>query len=225
MKKPLIAIVIAFAIGTSARSQSLPPRRTPVDVVRDYWQQEIEGEMFTDAGWRRSRTLLLRQDDPRPAGYSVVHVISDSSDTEELSPERTEHGSQVGVGFVERGTIDPNLRFTPAPTHGASGVLFGPSGVQFFVLLVDHHWERDPEGKSIEIPHAPEWRIAQANCGMYLSVESAIEYVNREQQDAKAAGRANAANTIRILKQWSRGKPGVKKPSQSEPREPNSVRK
>lgn len=202
MKSPLFLVAL---YGLVMHATSSPPARMspdgnlPLSVANRVWAMETSGDLLSDAGRKAAAPLFIREE-LRPAGV-YIHVISSSSKLEERV--RTDHAAEVLVGFNEHGTIGPTLDFIPATTS-KGGCCPTTYLARIELVLTNWHWEEGPNGQMVEVQNAPQWRIEKNNCGMYLTVDAAIRYLDaRRQSDTDPAIQRRAAGTLDLLRRIS----------------------
>lgn len=100
----------------------------------------------------------------------------------------------VGVsGDIYR--IDQELQIKDLSTG------FFKSGMSFTVIQTDKHWELQPDETIKEVPGNPEWRIEGPDYDVWLTRDTAIQYLGKLRDSNKdPAVRQKADRAIAFLK-------------------------
>ena len=189
-------IIIAFA--ATACSQTAPiqlgSRRSPKEVVEEFWSQEVAGDLMTPQAWQRAITYLWAEP-PKILTPDKIIVIFNGWAAEERRLKADT--AEVMVEFLGVGSIDSALQFSPR-----LGMFSGQkANVMYGVVFTQTYMTTTYEnGKTEKAPVGMEWRIRGAHITRFMTVNAAIRYVlQSERKSTDPQIKRNADRTLAIL--------------------------
>jgi hypothetical protein len=172
--RKFIAVVLAFAvIAISATGQNRKDFwGSPKEVVEEYWNMGIRGELLTPEGWENSSGFFTKANPTLQNNSFDVF----SNDYGVGRTEITGSTAEVEMGFINLGRIDSVLRYSPPPKTP-----FYKTALRFRLALTPTYIRMfGPDGKT-EIERKPTgesaWKIAETFPRPWTTVNTAIRYV------------------------------------------------
>jgi hypothetical protein len=169
----LLITSLAVAIGTSAASaQTKDFWGSPKEVVEQYWNLGIRGELLTPEGWEYSSGFFTK---PNPVLQdNTFDVFSNDNGVDDT--EITGDTAVVTMGFSRLGRIDTVLRYSPPPKSP-----FFKNSLLFRLALTPTYIRMfGPDGKT-EIGKKPTaesaWEIVENFPRPWATVNAAIRFV------------------------------------------------
>lgn len=216
----LLGLMCALSNQTSA--QSLHSRKSPKEVLQAYREMDSAGERLTAAGWYQASHFFIKPVQP-PKQY--VLAVTESERVTDPDPwfKGGTDKVEIAVACSQLGQIDSLGRFmftvTPSLIDSLGNLVkwpvrpksYGPAPVfrLYDLVFTDTYWEFTPGNGSLrEAKGPPEWRIEAFEFEPYVTIEAAIRYLTRLQNESSSAViRRNAEKSIaalRHLPHWSR---------------------
>jgi hypothetical protein len=186
---------LAFALGAAMVAQGVAgPNVTPSakQAVEEFVKIETDGTRLTPQGWNDANKFFLH-----PEAFSENITISVVSNEIDVSQKPAADREATCVVFIHDvyGVIDPDLRFTPTPSHASNGavVLRGATSTYHLELTAD------TSGQDSN-PTPGDWKIKDFQRTVMLNVPTAIRYLTEEREKAVApAVRRNAEAALAAL--------------------------
>jgi|SRR5215813_3895633 len=192
MRRAIVIAAITNMLLGGLYAQA-PITLSPDKVVERLWSMATAGELLTPAGWKNARSFF---EHPLPSPHKTFVVVSNSYG---VTPAAVQGNTAKLMVWCENvGTVDSQLRFTPAPPapayKGGYGytLVFSPKTVQMF----------GPDGKTPieEGKGTPEWKIDASPLELFTTVNTAVRYVlEQRERTTDPSVKANADKTLRAL--------------------------
>ncbi|MGB2626926.1 MAG: hypothetical protein WAK20_09050 [Candidatus Acidiferrum sp.] len=167
----LFAVSLVFGVGFLAARALQVPAWSPKEIVEQYWNLAMQGDLLSRDGRQRASRLfvdpeLMRQNDTievRSNYYALEHSSIDGNRAE------------IYMEYGEVGKINPALVFTRAKatialkTSLRYQLVFAPTLLKTF----------GPDGKTVvqEAKGLAEWKIQSSSEPPWTTVNTAIRYV------------------------------------------------
>lgn len=174
MKRRCIAILLLTTAVTGLRAQTVPTE-SPKQVIEAFWKIETAGGRLTDEGWRAADHFFVKPIEPPHA--RVIYVID--SDYAVWDPTVRDSTAEVTIGVGGLiWKIDPRMHTTVFLNQVKGAVVYK-------LVLVSKHWEFAPDHRTLaEVSTAPQWRIQEADGAVWLTVDTAIRYLNQKRDNS-----------------------------------------
>ena len=195
MKRLLIALIACSVIAATAQSP-LGSGLSPKDVVARLWKDATEGELLTPDGWNKASQFFVEHK-AFPANGSVKIV---SNNWELGHSSISNDTAEVDVEYMDAGTVDASLRYSPPPQTG-----FYKAAMVFHLVFAPTHWTMfKSDGKTIigkeERIGPAEWQIQEPAGLPWTTVNTAIRYVlEKREKTSDPTTRKNADETLSRL--------------------------
>jgi hypothetical protein len=188
-------VVLLAVLCISLNAQVSNAQKSPKEVVEALWKLDTEGLRLTDDGWRKASPQIFVQA-VAPPQPRIIYVI----DGYEVDREMI-HGdtASVEVSVLDYWSIDSRLNL-----HLASTTM--KSWLAYKLVFTDTHSEIGPDGMSKEVKGPQEWRIPGTGSTIWLSSQTAINYVKQlRDKTTNPQIKVNAQKTIATLERRQHG--------------------
>jgi hypothetical protein len=173
MSRYLIAILaLAVAAPWATGQTAMTLGGEPKEVVEQYWNMGMRGELLTPEGWEASSGLFTK---PNPALQDNSFDVF-SNDYGVNSATITGNTAEVAMGFSNLGRIDSALRYSPPPKtpYYKTALLFRLALTPLYIRMFG------PDGKT-EIERKPTgnsgWKISETFPRPWTTVNTAVRFV------------------------------------------------
>jgi len=195
---PLALLVVFGSLLASAQAPApMASGKSPEELIEDLWKKATEGEFLTAEGRNRYSGYFVRTSAPYEG--KVVRVVSNRWG---LLPTRTSNTTaQVAVEYTDEGTIDSELRYTPAPPSP----FFKAAWMFHLALAPTYAVMYKSDGKVITGKEEKEtglvaWQISDPQGPPFTTTNTAIRYVlEMRKKSSNPAVRRNADETLSKL--------------------------
>jgi hypothetical protein len=187
----LVSIFAASVVWSQMVTEEVKP---PKEVVEEFWKLETTGGRLTPEGWAKAAVFFVRLY-PQPRKRTIAVISGKYKYSVDVRWVREGH-AEIANGYVDLGRIDDTLRYTRGDTRPLK------TAVLYHLVLTDKRWERGPDGlREIEVSGPLAWRIENPEPLLWLTVDTAIRYVNEQRATASDRDlRRNAEDTLAQLK-------------------------
>jgi hypothetical protein len=168
--------------------------KSKTEVVDEVWRIATQGGLLTADGWSKACGLYTNPV-PFPGNKEILVVSNQWGPAYDFKGD----GTQIEVGYAERGKIDSELRYTPPRKTEFIGTAF-----QYHLIAVPSYlMTYGPDGKTL-IKKTPAgyrgWQIQGSPGTPWTTVNTAIRYVlEMRMKTEDAALKKNADETISKL--------------------------
>jgi hypothetical protein len=198
---PLLALAMAAQTEKSAQTSPDCPIEgmSPSDVVDDIWLLATQGELLTRDGWQQAGRFFTR---PTPfPGNRVIQIMSNYWGPASVLNSNKQR-AEVYLGYLNLGTIDSDLRYSPAPEPHSMKM-----AMSYHLVLVPGYTlmyssdgktltfrDKKPTGKCV-------WQIEGGQGTQWTTVNTAIRYVMEARDKTRdEVTRRTADETLKKLK-------------------------
>lgn len=193
----VLLVVLGSLLGSAQAPAPATTGKSPKELIEDLWKRATEGEFLGPEGRRRYSGFFVRTS--VPSEKNVVRVVSNHWG---VGPTSTSNAhAEVDVWYTDEGTVDSELRYTPAPPSP----FFKTAWTFHLALAPTYAVMYQSDGKVITGKEEKEtglvaWQIADPQGPPFTTVNTAIRYVLEVRGKAKdPVVRKNADETLSKL--------------------------
>jgi hypothetical protein len=199
MKRQFIYLIVGGLTLSTGWSQALvtwqASASSPTETVETLWSMASAGELLSPEGWQSASGLFTK---PLPPPKLHIRVVSNIWGPPSLPRKIAGHDTVIVVGCRDLGTIDPSLRFTPAPKTDAI-----KEGEVYRLVFAPTHLRTLEKGKLVQgeaTGQPTTWQILDPLDTPFTTVNSAIRYVSEKRaRTLDPVVRENAHQTLVTL--------------------------
>jgi len=198
----IIIVALIIALGAFAQNTTTPTEkgedpiqgRSRTEVVDEVWRIATQGGLLTPDGWSKACAFYTNPI-PFPGNKQVLIVGNEWGPAYDLKGD----GTQIEVGYADRGRIDSELAYTPPRKTEYVG-----TALQYHLIAVPGYTMMyGPDGRTL-IEKKPAgsrgWQIQGSPGTPWTTVNTAIRYVlERRAETSDPRIRKNADATLSQL--------------------------
>ncbi|HEY3770429.1 MAG TPA: hypothetical protein VGN44_17280 [Candidatus Angelobacter sp.] len=164
------------ACGVQNQQAQIQPAQK---VIEEFCRFETAGGRLTGEGWLNGNKFFVRAMPP-PQNFSILVTANDYSVWPPFPANSPSANVIVGVSDIWK--VDSTMHVTRS-----SSPKYFKSGIGYKVVLSDKHWELGADKKTLhEVTGSPAWRIDEAGNTIWLTLDTAVQYLSGLRDKSKS---------------------------------------